>query len=501
MVVSLRAAKGPPGGYGIGRERRLVVVSNRLPHVEAPADEQEARVAPVGGLAIALRAPLERRRALWVGWSGSTSEGHPSSVPDRAEVRGIDLASFDLSSSEVRLFYNGFSNRTLWPLLHSFPDKMTVRHDYYRGYMRTNRRFAEIVMSLLREGDVVWVHDHHLMPLGRELRRLGWTGEMAWFLHTPVPPAEVFGLLPWAPELLDSILDYDLVGVHTRRYARNLFDSLSTEIPGLVIGDTFRYRGRSLTIRVHPIGTDFEGIRSMADRVDRRSAEQTVGGVPEGHKFVLSVDRLDYTKGIVQRLRIFESLLDPLPDPAGQRLSHPGIGPLADEGPRVRRRAPACRPARGAGEREIRRGQLDTHPLPLQVLSTNRAGVLLPQGQRVRGNTAAGRYEPGGQGVRRGPGCARPGSGRPFPVSAARPTRMKDAILVNPYDIESTAASIYRALNMPRRERVRRWRSLIADVQTQTAEAWSEAFLGDLDEICESREAERMAAESTAADS
>ena len=117
-------------------------------------------------MAIALRAPLERRKALWVGWSGGTSDGQPSSVPNRAEVRGIDLASFDLAQSEVRLFYNGFSNRTLWPLLHSFPDKMAVRHDYYRGYMRTNRRFAEIVMSLLRKDDVVWVHDHHLMPLG-----------------------------------------------------------------------------------------------------------------------------------------------------------------------------------------------------------------------------------------------------------------------------------------------------------------------------------------------
>ena len=500
MARAVRAARGPRGGCEIARERRLVVVSNRLPHVEAPADEQEARVAPVGGLAIALRAPLEKRRALWVGWSGSTSDGQPSNVTNRAEVRGIDLASFDLAPSEVRLFYNGFSNRTLWPLLHSFPDKMAVRHDYYRGYMRTNRRFAEIVMSLLREDDVVWVHDHHLMPLGRELRRLGWTGELAWFLHTPVPPAEVFGLLPWASELLESILEYDLVGVHTRRYARNLFDSLSTEVPGLVIGDTFRYKGRSLTIRVHPIGTDFEGIRRMAEEVDRRSAEQTVGGAPEGHKFVLSVDRLDYTKGIVHRLRIFEYLLDHYPTLRGKvsiiQVSAPSrtrVPEYVDERRQVDQLVGQVNGRFAEANWTPIRYLYRSYPQTELVSFFRRADVCVVTPLRDGMNLVVKEYvaaqeanDPGAVVLSRFCGAA---------------DSMKDAILVNPYDIEATAAAIYRALNMSRRERVRRWRSMIADVQTQTAEAWSEAFLGDLDEICESREAERMAAESAPADS
>ncbi len=490
--MSLRAAKGPRGGCGIGRERRLVVVSNRLPHVEAPADEEEARVAPVGGLAIALRAPLERREALWVGWSGSTSDGLPTSVPNRSNVRGIDLASFDLSQSEVRLFYNGFSNRTLWPLLHSFPAKMAVRHDYYRGYMRTNRRFAEVVMSLLREDDVVWVHDHHLMPLGRELRRLGWTGELAWFLHTPVPPAEIFGLLPWASELLESILEYDLVGVHTRRYARNLFDSLAAEVPGVVIGDTFRYKDKSLTIRAHPIGTDFEGIRGMAERVDRGSAEFTIGGAPEDHKFVLSVDRLDYTKGIAQRLRIFEYLLERYPTLRGKvsviQVSAPSrtrVPEYVEERRQVDQLVGQVNGRFAEADWTPIRYLYRSYPQTELVAFYRRADVCVVTPLRDGMNLVVKEYiaaqeseDPGAVVLSKFCGAA---------------DSMKDALLVNPYDIESTAAAIYRALNLSRRERLRRWRSLIADVQTQTAEAWSEAFLRDLYEICESKEAERIA--------
>ncbi len=484
----------------MGRERRLVVVSNRLPPVEAPADEAEARVAPVGGLVVALRAPLERRKALWVGWSGSVSEGTPSSTPNHNTVRGIDLASFDLSQSEVRLFYNGFSNRTLWPLLHSFPAKMAIRHDYHRGYMRTNRRFAEVVMSLLREDDVVWVHDHHLMPLGRELRRLGWKGEMAWFLHTPIPPAEIFGLLPWASDLLGAILEYDLVGVHTRRYAHNLFDSLASEVPGVVIGDTFRYRDKSLTIRSHPIGTDFEGITSMAERVDRRSAELIVGGAPEGHKFILSVDRLDYTKGIVQRLRTFEYLLERYPALRGK------VSVIQVSAP-SRTRVPEYVEERRQVDQLV--GQVNgrfaeanwtpirylyrSYPQTELVAFFRRADVCVVTPLRDGMNLVVKEYvaaqeanDPGAVVLSRFCGAA---------------DSMKDAILVNPYDIEATAAAIYRALNMSKRERVRRWRSLITDVQTQTAEAWSEAFLGDLDEICESRDAERASVAAAATDS
>ena len=218
---------------------RLVVVSNRLPASTLPTATLDQRNQPVGGLVSAMQTTLEEHGGLWFGWSGTTTERRLAVEPTVTSNGAIDVGAMNLTADEVNLFYSVFANRTLWPLLHAFPNFVQLRHDAYRGYRRVNHRFAEGLYPLLREGDAIWVQDYHLIPLGSELRKMGWQGKIGFFLHTPFPAAEVFSILPWAKQLLEELICYDLVGFHTNRYAHNLLDTLQVEVGGAVKGGVF----------------------------------------------------------------------------------------------------------------------------------------------------------------------------------------------------------------------------------------------------------------------
>ena len=461
------------------RSGRLVVVSNRLPSIEPPVGEDEGRDTPVGGLVSALRSALEKRGGLWVGWSGRVADQTAQTPPTISEIGPIQLASVELTRNETNLFYNVFCNRTLWPLLHSFPTKMTVRHDAYRAYMRTNRKYGEVLASMLRDDDLVWVHDFHLLPLGHELRRLGWQGEIGCFLHTPFPSAEVFTVLPWAPQILQMLLDYDLFGVQTRRYLGNLFDSMATELNGAVIGRDFVCGGRSLRANAWPIGIDAEAFQQMASQRQETPTGVFLHRISPAHKIVLGVDRLDYTKGIVQRLLTFEHLLEHYPALRGKvslvQISAPS-----------RSRVPEYVEERQKVNQLVGRinGRFsDAAWVPVRYLYRSfpqhelaafyreaEVGLITPLRDGM--NLVAKEFvasqgdDPGVVVLSKFCGAA---------------DTMKQALIVSPYDIESTAAAIHRALRMSRRERRSRWDVLMQEVRTFTAEAWSDSFLDDLE--------------------
>ena len=156
---------------------RLVVVSNRTPPLLAQANEEEQRVQPVGGLVSAVSAALERRGGIWFGWTGRSTVRAPSAEPAITRMGPIQLATVDLPGDDVRLSYGFFANRTLWPLLHNYPLRVVIRHDAYRAYRRVNRRFAETLLPMLEEKDLIWVHDYHLIPLGPRAAQAGMGGK------------------------------------------------------------------------------------------------------------------------------------------------------------------------------------------------------------------------------------------------------------------------------------------------------------------------------------
>ena len=432
---------------------------------------------PVGGLVTAVSAALESRGGLWFGWSGR-SDGGSSHEPNLTSVGRIQLAALDLNRREANLFYNDFCNRTLWPLLHSFPAKVVIRHEAHRAYHGVNRKYAQALMPLLRDSDLVWVHDYHLFPLGRELRRLGWQGKVGCFLHTPFPPPEVFSVLPWAPELLDGLLDYDLLEVHTRRYFQNMWECLSTELRGVVIGDTFSHGNRSLKLKVNPIGTDADRLAELAARTLDSPTGKYIRGRSPDHKILLGVDRLDYTKGVVNRLMTIEHLLGKYPS-LRRTVSFIEISAPS------RTRVPEYIEEKQQVDQLVGRingrfsdaGWVPVHylyrsfPWPELVAFYREADVCLLTPLRDGMNLVAKEFV-----ASQGPD---PGV-LVLSKFAGAADSMSQALQVNPYDVEGTAETIYRAIHMPKAERVSRWQALVQDVRTFTAQRWSDSFVTEL---------------------
>ncbi len=431
----------------------------------------------------AVQSALEQYGGLWFGWSGTTTERRLAVEPTVAHSGSIDVGAMNLTADEVNLFYSVFANRTLWPLLHAFPNFVQLRHDAYRGYRRVNRRFAEGLYPLLRNGDAVWVQDYHLIPLGSELRRMGWQGKIGFFLHTPFPAAEVFSILPWARQLLEEFVSYDLVGFHTNRYAHNFLDTLQAEIGGVVDAGVFDGRSGTVGAGVYPIGTDPDQFQKWT----RESGETETTGLlqrllprrpVERKKVVLGVDRLDYSKGIPQRLRAFEAMLDRYPAVRGKvtliQISAPSRSRVP-EYVQERERVDGL-----VGRINGRFAEADWVPVHYLYRSYNQeelagffreADVCLVTPLRDGMNLIAKEFvasqgaDPGVLVLSRFCGAAE---------------TMREALIVNPYDLEGTAEAMHSALSMTHRERRRRWMALYDDVQLNTAKAWADNFLADL---------------------
>ncbi len=456
---------------------RLVLASNRVPTITLPKTEDERRSQSVGGLVSAVRAAMDKRGGLWFGWSGS-STAKPAERPKITNIGNLQLATIDLTPEALNLFYAIFSNRTLWPLLHSFPERVVVRHDAFRAYQRVNKRYAEALFSLLQEGDLVWAQDYHLIPLGAELRKLGWKGKIGFFLHTPFPPAEVFGILPWAKQLLEELLQYDLVGVHIHRYAQDLLDSMAAEVGGKITDNVFSSGKASVRVGVYPIGTDAEAFKAWGEEAEIELAK---GGKrqPRKEKIIIAVDRLDYTKGIPERLLTFEHMLEHRPSLRGN------VTMLHISAP-SRARVPEYAKEREMVDQLVGRingrfSEKGWSPIEYHYRSYNQrelahfyreADVCLVTPLRDGMNLVAKEF------------VASQSKERPGVLVLSRfcgaAETMKEAIIVNPHDIEGTAAAIHQALTMTSKERRERWEALYKDVRTNNAVAWSESFLQDL---------------------
>ena len=466
-----------------------MVVSNRVPALSEPATEEERRAQPVGGLVSGLRPALEEHGGLWFGWSGIATGRRPSSKSAIAEIGPFQLATIDLTREDSNLFYGVFANRTLWPLLHNFPTRVTARLDAYRAYRRVNRRFAEALSSLLEEGDLVWVNDYHLIPLGYELRRLGWTGKMGFFLHTPFPPAESFAILPWASNLLENLLAYNLAGLHTHRYASNLLQTMSEVLRDSTNehvlysqGRTFVYSRReaSLRVSVHPIGTDPVSFERWAQNKRNHPVRRLLQQVSPRQRVILGVDRLDYTKGIPGRLLTFERLLAEHPSLRGKvtmiQISAPSRSRVPEY---IQERELIDRLVGKINGRFAEPGWTPIHYLYRSYSQEELAGffreaqVCLVTPLRDGMNLVAKEFV----------ACQRKEDPGVLVLSkfCGAADAMPEALIVNPYDVEETVKAIQRALSMRPSERKRRWEGLIRGVRESTAQVWGAAFLAELE--------------------
>jgi len=286
-----------------GARLPIVAFANRLPVRRVRA---RWRLSD-GGLVSALRPAMESRGGTWVGWDGGTE------APTRIEGTGFDLSPVSLGRREIDAYYHGFSNRTLWPLLHSLVEQPVFDRSWWDAYRAVNGRFAAADAG---GAAFRWVHDYHLALLPDLLRRQGAAGQTGFFLHVPFPPVEVFARLPWREQVLNGILGADVVSFHTERYRDNFLRTCLQLLSGVVVvGKGLRTDdGRTVQTQVHPISID---ANDFATRATRPNVERALTGLQEqfaGRRVLLGIDRLDYTKGIPERLRAIEVLLELRPD-------------------------------------------------------------------------------------------------------------------------------------------------------------------------------------------
>ena len=458
---------------------RLVMVSNRVP-AAADLDPSSRGAGAVGGLVSAVRASLIETGGMWVGWSGRTAPRRSGAGSEVTRTPGgVELATIDLTSDESNLFYNGFSNRTLWPILHSFIERTQIRPDTYRAYRRVNRRYANALGSVLQGGDIVWIHDFHLFFVGEELRRLGWTGKIGFFLHIPFPAADIFSILPWSKDILSSMLSFDLIGVHTRRYLLNFVDAFGSELGGDWNGRELAYADRSSRLGVYPIGIDPSTFQNAA-----RSSSESIRdllNLDPSTQVIIGVDRLDYTKGIPHRLRAYSRMLEQ------HRHMHGKVVLVQISNP-SRARVPEYIRERETVERLT--GEINGHYseggwIPVRYLYRHFSQESLAAFYRDADVNMVTPIRDGMNLIAKEfvvSQAAEPGVLMLSSLTGAA-AELTDAVIVNPYDIDGMARSLYDALRMPLAERQSRWQRMNDAVERNTASSWSSTFTADLEQV------------------
>jgi len=452
---------------------RLIVVSNRVTFGGGNAASQ-------GGLAMGLGAALRKSSGLWFGWSGETTETFTGALTT-TEIEGVTIATVDLEETDVQEYYNGYANKTIWPLFHYRIDLTAYDRSFDQGYQRVNRRFAETLAPLIRPDDLIWVHDYHLFPLGRELRRLGIKNPIGFFLHIPWPPRQLMATLPRHSRLVEALFDYDLLGFQTQDWLQAFEDYVVMEAGGLIRPDgRLEAFGRAVSTGAFPIGIDAEDFEATVRMPEARRSFDMMAANSVFRSLIVGVDRLDYSKGLEERLLGYEQLLKDHPE-------YQGGTHLLQIAPPTREEVDTYQEIRARLEFQCGRinGEFgDTDWTPIRYVHRSyprdelagiyraaRVGLVTPLRDGM--NLVAKEYvaaqnpeDPGVLILSRFAGAA---------------AQMRQALIVNPFSREELADALHRALSMDLDERIERWRALIAGVRANDITAWRDTYVAALD--------------------
>jgi trehalose 6-phosphate synthase len=449
---------------------RLVVVSNRV----APIQEGEATA---GGLAAGVLDALRQTGGIWFGWSGTVTEADEPRTEH--QVGQITLFTIDLPRRDYDDFYRGFANGTLWPVLHYQIGLGRFEWPEFAGYRRVNESFARGLASIVQPDDVIWAHDYHLLCLGDALRAEGLKNRIGLFLHTPFPAPGVFMTIPAHAELIRAMCAFDLLGFQTELDRTAFVDYVLRQAGGVALASgTVSVFGRVVRTGVYPIGVHVDEVRAQAEApANRRYATRLRAHLME--RLILSVDRLDYSKGLRQRFVAFERFLAEYP-------AHHGMTTFMQIAPPSRADIETYQVIRRELEGEAGRingrfAEVDWVPLRYLNKSFPR-NVLMPLYAEAQAclvtplrdgmNLVAKEYvsaqdpeEPGVLILSEFAGAAR---------------ELDAALLVNPYDERGMAQAIDRALAMPLQERQERHRAMLEVMRRNSLEQWRDRFVADL---------------------
>ena len=452
-------------------DRRLVIVSNRV------AMPRKNGGVP-GGLAVGVLGALREHGGMWFGWSGELTDGSASD-PEIVTRSNIDYATISLNEQDFEQYYNGYSNKVLWPVCHYLLGFIRYYADDFDGYRRVNSIFAAKLAPLLKPDDLIWVHDYHLIPLASELRRAGVQNPIGFFLHTPFPAIEALRVLPVYEQLIRAICAYDVVGFHTPRDLRCFNDAVDSL--GFDTGADRRGSGHSPPINadVFPIGIDVEGCHQLAMQTGEQDNVQRMVHHLHGRQLLIGVDRLDYSKGLEERFRAFSRLLEDYPAIRNQ-VSYIQIAPTSRAGVRAYN---DIREAleQSAGMINGRFADIDWVPIRYLNRAFDRATLMA-----FFRETAVGLVTPlrDGMNLVAKEFVAAQDSEDPGMLVLSRLAgaahELTDAVLVNPYDIDGVAEAMHQALNMPLGERRERHQSMLEVLRRNDITAWRTRFVDAL---------------------
>ncbi|GGI80868.1 trehalose-6-phosphate synthase [Polymorphobacter multimanifer] len=450
---------------------RLIVISNR---VSAPtADKPGAQ----GGLAVALSAALREADGVWFGWSGETGE---TGEPNFQTFDGVTSATIDLPEQDVEEYYDGYANRTLWPLFHYRLGLTEFEREFQGGSERVNRLFGDVIAPHIQSDDLIWVHDYHLIPLGWMLRQQGLTNRLGFFLHIPWPPTRLLTALPEHRRLVDALFAYDVVGFQTREWLETFHDYVVREMGGSIgEDDLVTVGGRTIRVIACPIGIDADEFIANATSEQAQAAYTRMVESSIGRSLIIGVDRLDYSKGLEERFNGYQRYLETRPD------AHANVYLLQ-----------IAPPSRATVESyQIIRAQLDSLSgringafadvdwVPLRYVNQSypraalagiyraaRIGLVTPlrDGMNLVAKEFVAAQDPEDPGV------------LILSRFAGAAEQLDSALLINPYSPDDIADAIDKALAMSREERVARWRPMFENVRDESVIWWRRCFTDSL---------------------
>ena len=447
---------------------RLIVISNRVSAITGGPSGAH------GGLAVALTAALRESGGIWFGWSGKQTDRFTGQI-DFSRADGVTTATVDLEEQDIDEYYNGYANRTLWPLFHYRVDLAEYERDFAGGYQRANERFAETVRPLIEPDDVVWVQDYHMIPLGQELRKLGCHNRIGFFLHIPWPPRRLLTTLPEARQLVESMFAYDLIGFQTEEWLQTFCEFVAAEFGAEVEAGLIRIGEQEVRLIACPIGIDATEFTNLASSPTAQHICQSMVESANGRAMIVGVDRLDYSKGLEERFRGYARFLEENPDER-KEVFLLQIAPPSREAVNTYQQIRASLEGL-SGRINGEHADLDWVPIryvnqnyPRDVLAgTFRAARIalvtpLRDGMNLVAKEFVAAQDPGDPGV------------LILSRFAGAAAQLKVAILVNPHSAEEISDSIRTAIRMPKEERIRRWRKLQENVQREDIGWWRQRF-------------------------
>ncbi|MFN3975155.1 MAG: trehalose-6-phosphate synthase [Dehalococcoidia bacterium] len=455
---------------------RLVVVANRAPYALASTGAHRRHV---GGLVSALEPVLNKRGGVWIASGGDTVR---KSLPQKGLAPGafFQVLQVPITEEEMQGYYHGFANRTLWPLCHLFLGRAVFERGYWRAYQRVNNKFALATIAEIASEDIIWVHDYHLALVPALLRAEGVTRPIGFFWHIPFPPAELWESLPWAADLLEGMLGADLIGFHTPFYVSNFLEAVARLTPFSVDAShgVVHLPGRRAQVVAMPVGVDSVFYKEVGSQASTLARARRLRRALRASQVILAVDRLDYTKGVAERLRAIEHLLEHYPRYRGRiafvQIAVPSRSQV-EEYRRFKREVDEM--VGRINGRFARAGWFPVHYFyrsftPHDLAAFYRAAdIALVTPLRDGLNLVAGEFIAAnfdGEGVlllSRFAGIA---------------TYMPDAVIVNPYDYEGCAEALHQALSMDREERILHVRRLQTWLTQWDVHRWASTFLGIL---------------------